>query len=172
MERRKTLKLRVITLLLCIPICAGCGKTSPQTGKLSIEAAIVYSYGGPQPVARETFYLLKRDGVEVLREIGLPGKDTQELFSNFFLARAYFSFEKSDPQGEKAIQALKSESAQSLTTDFAGKAEIEGLPVGQVLYIFAMVPTRRGHCVWNLRTEIKPGHNHLLLDQKNAIYVN
>lgn len=161
---------RQALIVLAICVCIGCGKPQTPTGRLTIEAAVIYSLGGPQPVARETFYLLRRDPTEIVREAGTQGQDAEELFGNFFLVRSYMSFENDDIGKNKFNERIKQATAFSATTDFAGKTEFVNLPVGEQFHLFAITETRSGHCVWNQKLEIRPGLTHLMLDQKNAIY--
>lgn len=157
----------LIVVLICF--CCSCGSVQKPTGKLTIEAGIVYSLGGPQPVARETFYLLRRDVTKIIREVGIRGAD-DELFSNFVLVRSLANQEGYKTVIEKFDQQVKQATAYSAVTDFSGKAEFTGLPVGEQFYLFGITQTRGGHCIWNQKVNIKSGITQVIMDQKSAAY--
>ena len=55
MRASRLIAIPLCILLLLFPSC------SLFRGSLEIEAQIIYNMGGPQPVARQTFYLLDVD---------------------------------------------------------------------------------------------------------------
>ncbi|HMV87226.1 MAG TPA: hypothetical protein PKA34_29315 [Blastocatellia bacterium] len=177
------MKKWLFALTLTSVVLVSCKSLSSQTGNLSIEAAIVYAVGGPQPVAREEIRLLKKDGLEVHFNGAYNTGAIDDRLTNYFLARYYADSEAKQKRDSpeqvyldlvkeagRVEQELKDSTAFITTTDFAGKAEFKDLPVGKTFYVYAVAPTRGGHCLWNLKTEIKPGANHLILDQKNAAF--
>ena len=167
------MKLLIIPIALFGVLSLGCKSAPPLTGKLLIEAAIVYSLGGPQPVAREDFLLLKKDASEILREVGVTGDNPQNQMQNLTGSMVLVRFDKKAEERMNAVNAaIQSQVAHKVMTGFDGKAQIDNLPVGSIFYVYAVTPTRgSGYCIWNLKTEIKAGDNHLILDQKNAVYI-
>lgn len=145
-----------------IASCGSGNKTIP------IEAAIVYSYGGAQPVARTEFYLLRKDFLELGKEIGfLPVIDPLDAE-----ARG-----KSGNPARAGVQVerIKDYIVMKATTDFSGKAQFENVPSG-VYYIVGYAETRKqdslydSYRIWNVRVDTanydgKP----ILLDQKSAL---
>ena len=133
---------------------------SENKGSLSLEAAIIYKMNGPQPVARVQFYLLDDDLKEILR--GIAG---DSAISKFTLASLHPDTDATFYS--QALQLIKLHTIQSATTDFSGKAEFQPVKP-KVYYIMGVTETRGGVAIWNLRTEIKPGKNGVVLDQNNA----
>lgn len=168
---------------------------TPELASLSIEAAIVYSMGGAQPVARTDFLLLDESLPKILREAGLnvgdldaehtresrrkfptmpdfskmsPAKaDTDEnLVTDFALASKFPSL--GDGQFlTKARDGIRKHTVTTGTTDFGGKLQMKDVQPGNY-FIVAYAETRRGYAIWNLAVSLKAGLNSILLDQRNA----
>ena len=73
---------------------------------------------------------------------------------------------------ECAMRSIRAHSAASVTTDANAQAVFTNLLQG-TYYLFGRFyrmrkPVRRGGMYWNLRTEIKPGANRLVLSVSNA----
>jgi hypothetical protein len=137
---------------------------------LNLEAAIVYSVGGAQPVARTDFFLLDKSLPDVLRDAGLragqrdaesnarlrqkfpsmpdfsraspPRADTDDnLLSDFGLAAKY---PENSPQFlATAINAIKQHTTTTGTTDFTGKVELARIKPGEY-YVLGLAQTRKG----------------------------
>lgn len=168
-QETKMIRFTLIAVVLCL--CVGCRERQLNpAGTLEIEAAIVYSLGGPQPVAAETFYLMTRDVAEIIKQVGIRGANEEELFSNLVLVRSLGSREGYKSVVTNFDQQVKRFSAYSVTTDFTGKARFTGLPVGQKFYLFGTTQTRSGHCVWNQEIVVAQGTTRLRLSQNNAVY--
>jgi hypothetical protein len=68
----------------------------------------------------------------------------------------------------KAMNVLKSKAIKSFMTDFQGKAKIEDLIAG-TYYVCGVCEMGRETGVWNVRIDLKPGENSLMLDNKNMV---
>ena len=65
-----------------------------------------------------------------------------------------------------ATDALGSEEIKFFITDSQGKARIEGLKA-ETYYIGGVSETNQEISFWNVRIELKPGKNSLILDNRN-----
>ena len=152
---------------------------APQSGALSLEAALVFRSGDVKPVARTVFYLLDDDLAKILRSAGLKTsqrygtmEDTdQNLLFSFGSASKYPSLEGQAQFYATATEALKPHIKQSITTDFSGKATFQNVPIGNY-FLMGFGVTPRGFVLWNLAVEIKPGNASITLDQNNAAFAN
>lgn len=168
---------------------------APEPPSLAIEAAVIYNFGGAQPLARTEIVLLDQSLPQVLRDAGLHGGDldieharaSKNRFPNMPDFSRY-STRKPDTDAQlledlanalhfptlgdgqfisKATEAIKAHTAASGTTDFAGKLELRDLKPRQY-FVYAVTQTRRGHALWNIPVEIKEGRNSLSIDNTNA----
>jgi hypothetical protein len=152
---------------------------TPQSGTLSLEAALVFRSGDVKPMARTVFYLLDDDLAKILRSAGLRTsqrygtmEDTdQNLLFSFGSASKYPSLEGQTQFYSTAMEALKPHIKQSITTDFSGKATFQNVQSGNY-FLMGFGVTPRGFVLWNLAVEIKPGTTSITLDQNNAAFAN
>ncbi len=146
--------------------------TKAKGGMLSIEAAIVYSYGGVQPVARTEFMLFVENPDVLLAEISKPDENGRQLnTTNLFgsVGGNIYVNGRGD-EGQVAYKHLIQKRVQSVTTDFTGKATFKPVIPGQY-YIFGVTATRGGVAVWNIPIQIEIGENSLTVDQNNAVSI-
>lgn len=166
-----------------------------DTPSLAVEAAIVYNFGGAQPLARMEITLLDQSLPQILRDAGLHGGDLD--IEHARASRQRFpgmpDFSRMSPRkpdtdatlladlanaihfptlGDgtflgKARNAIKSHTVASGTTDFSGKLELRDLKPGSY-FVYAMTQTRGGHALWNIPIEIKTGRKTLTIDSTNA----
>ena len=135
---------------------------------LSIEAALVYSYGGAQPVARTTFYLLDESAEKILADAGMnTGRSQTSFVDTYAMATIYSLLPSQAKISAQGTAAITPHILEQTTTDFTGKATFEGLET-RTYWIFAVVKTRSGYAVWNLEQSIIEGENKIILDQNNA----
>lgn len=134
-----------------------------QRNSLAIKAAIVYNFGGAQPVARTTFYLSRID---------LENAASKAKIEITTSAPSLWAFEESvnsqlgKKETSRFVKAIKPFIVSTATTDFNGDALFESVPIGSY-YLIGIAPTRSGMAVWNL--PVKTGMNQtILLDQNNA----
>lgn len=158
-----------------------------QKGSFTIDAKIVYNLGGPQPVARQTFYLLDTDALSLTGDDPKYRATMNQLEGDAkteiqLAAVLYLMFQKSLKEGfdEEKGKALipgwvRSKSfweghiVQTAQTDFNGHAEFSGIRPG-VYWLTGMAETRAAFAFWNLKLEIGRGQGNLILDQNNAVY--
>lgn len=174
-------------------------KETPQpiaeTTSLAIEAAIIYNFGGAQPLARTEIALLDQSLPQILRDAGLHGGDLDAEHARASKQRypnmpdfSRYSPRRPDTDANlledlanaiqfptlgdgqflgKARDAIKAHTVASGTTDFAGKLELKDLKPAHY-FVYAITQTRGGHALWNVPIEIKTGRNSLSIDNTNA----
>jgi hypothetical protein len=140
-----------------------------RTGSIAIQAGLVYTMGGAQPVARVQFYLLDEDLEEILRRVEVRPRidagDNISFVDRYSLATVYPMREQ--VYLEACAKEIQPHIRQSITTDFNGNGRFNAVPVG-TYYLMGITKTRKGYAVWNLAVEVKPGENQIILDQNNA----
>lgn len=141
--RRKTAMLLTLIALLFV----SCKQTEqkPAQPNIQIKVAIIYSLGGAQAVARENFYLLNKDAVQLWKDAGLV-KDEKNLWFSFSLDR----LDAMDNKPSKFEEAIKPHIVKSITTDFEGNATFENVPEGNY-YIYGVTQTRGGYAAWSYK---------------------
>lgn len=135
----------------------------PTQRNIPIKVAIIYSVGGAQAVARENFYLLKKDALQIWKDAGII-KDEKKFGFEYQLAR----LNTKEGNSSRFDEAIKPHIVNTTTTDFEGNAVFENVPEGEY-YIYGVTGTRGGIAIWSYKVstqEIKT----ILLDNKNAIY--
>jgi hypothetical protein len=143
------------------------------TGSLAIQAAVVYRYGGAQPVARTDFVILDDDPITIVTNAGIQGKKPWAA-PRMGILESLLYMHMGNPwyDGAAALQALKSHVIAAGTTDFNGQLVFTNLPANKRIYIFGIAQTRGGWAVWDLWYEIPPGQVwSAVLDQKNAAII-
>ena len=116
--------------------------TKTKGGTLSIEAGIVYLYGGAQPVARTEFLMLDDSMEEFLKsEATLTDKDNKaiEMPSRRFLLSLIFV--KASLGDNATIQKIREHTVQSVQTDFNGRATFKPVTPGRY-YIYGNTAVR------------------------------
>jgi hypothetical protein len=110
---------------------------------LVVEASIIDDAGETGPLAGQVFYILERnpDGL-------LKGDVTSEIWY------------------AKTMNALRNCALTFFITDSQGKAEIKDLKM-EIYYICGIGHTRQRVVIWNIPVELKPGENHLELNNEN-----
>jgi hypothetical protein len=170
-------------------------KPADETPSLAIEAAVIYNFGGAQPLARKEIALLDASLPQILREAGLHGGDLDVEENRAFRQRnpsapdfSRYSPRKPDTDATllndlvsaiefptlgdgqflgKAIPAIKAHIVITGTTDFSGKLELKDLKPGNY-FVYLITQTRSGYALWNVPLEIKAGRNSLSIDNTNA----
>lgn len=152
---------------------------SAKTATLNLEAGLVYRSGDSKPVARVDFFLLDKSAAAIVKESGVKlsdrasstddGSDRSTMFQ-LGLALAY----RSGNEGEglaTVLAAIKQHTIKSFTTDFGGKAAVEGIPQGDY-YVFGFYKSSQGFVIWNVPATLNAGSNSVVLDQNNADYAH
>lgn len=179
---------KLISLLVALALLSLFTTCSFTRGKIKLEAQIVYNMGGPQPVAQQSFYLLKSDLKELLRQSVTQNLDKSKSSSdrevNFlavtlvllYLTGAGQAVKDSSANIKPVIDAFNTskpawESAivQSAKTDFKGVATFENVPAGEY-WITGITETRGGFALWNHKISVTRGENEVVLSQNNAVF--
>jgi hypothetical protein len=157
---------RPLIAILLVSVLSACSSLSsdeqPNQVTLKIRAAIVYKMGGPQPVARTTFYLTKESLVSLLRKSGKS--------EDIGVFAALVNYETQLEGRSKAFDNLvKPIAVATATTGFEGNASFKDLsPV--TYFLIGVTQTRSGVAIWN--TPVTPGDETVLVDQSNAAYTS
>jgi hypothetical protein len=159
---------RLLTVLILIAFSIACSSEGPDGAApkkeltIKIKAAIVYKMGGPQPVARTTFYLTKESLISLARKAG-KNEDIGVL-------GAMANYETQLEGSSKTIEGfVKPAALSTVTTDFEGNASFKNLAPG-TYYLIGVAQTRSGVAIWN--TPVAPGDETILIDQHNAAYTS
>jgi hypothetical protein len=155
---------------------------------LKIEAKIIYNMGGPQPVARQKFYLVSVDPMAIrgddpklkakLDKLEGDAKNAL-LFQSMLLPLLKAGIEeKTIKEGKEKIFLNSFESSKDVwsdylvaetTTDFDGKAVFKDVPNGEY-WLVGQTETRAAFTLWDLKIKTPINEEKLLLDQNNALY--
>ncbi len=139
----------------------------PVEYKIPIKVGIIYSMGGVQAVAREDFYLLNKDAVQIWKDAGLLEglKDETDFMMRILIDDLVVTQNKPS----RFAETLKPHIVKTTTTDFEGNAAFENVPQGEY-YIYARTKTRGGNAIWNYKVSTNPENKTVILDNKNALY--
>jgi len=131
---------------------------------LKIEAGIVYSYGGTQPVARTTFGLLDADPTPEIKKAPLSKMGREfRLDVNNGWEEMLFRCGSTMPE---AMAVIESHIRYRMTTGFDGKGEFTGVKPGKY-WVFGATRLREGCAFWLLDIDLTKSAS-LTLDQNNA----
>ncbi len=150
----------ILILTLCLSSCLNkSNETIKKNGTLPVKVAVIYGFGGAQPVAQGKFYLLDKDFDEIVEAKG----DSAVLINIFDSALG------KAPSGSILEEGIKEHIVASTTTDFEGNGSFENVLTGK--YFLVGTTTTRAkseYILWNLPIEIKADNQTLLLSQKNG----
>jgi hypothetical protein len=163
----------LIVSLLAFVSLTSCSKAEqkieqkPVEYKIPIKVGIIYSMGGAQAVAREDFYLLNKDAVQIWKDAGLLKgiKDEKQFMFNVLVD----DYVATKDKPSKFAGTLKPHIVKTTTTDFEGNAAFENVPQGEY-YIYSRITTRDGNAIWNYKVSTNPENKTVILDNKNAFY--
>jgi hypothetical protein len=154
-------------------------KPPAEMGSLSIEAGIVYQFGGAQPVARNDFVLFDQNPETILSDALMlqlkyrgpnysKALEPDSFLVNYVLCS--FSIKQEEINAVNAAnRVLRGHVAAGGTTDFGGKLTFSAVPTG-TYWLFGITRLRSGFTFWNLRVAIGPGSQGVILDQRNAAF--
>lgn len=149
-------------LLSTTSICAAKGKVKSK-GTLDVKAALVYRMGGPQPVARQKFYLLDMDFDEIYERNEKIGVDAvvTPLMAFVGTMRAHA------PVGVGIVEAsIEGHVVAAATSDFEGHVSFKDIPVGSYFFVGMTLTRTEGQFVlWNLPVTVKSKNEELLISQ-------
>jgi hypothetical protein len=137
---------------------------APSNVTLKIEAGIVYSYGGTEPVARTTFGLLDVDPTPEIKKAP-PSKMAGEFRLNVNNGWEEMLFRCGSSMPE-AMAIIESHLRYRMTTGFDGKGEFAGVKPGKY-WVFGATRMREGCAFWLLDVDLTKSGS-LTLDQNNA----
>jgi hypothetical protein len=174
------------TFLLLLFFASCTSKTSEpikKTGTLPIKAAVIYDFGGPQPVSQTKFYLLNKDFDEILEEKGenhraVLNEPRAVKMGELLYELMLKSKGKADPKmfnlGPPGIveEGIKQYIVATTTTDFEGNGNLEDVPLGKYFLVgFATTRTTRteqDYVLWTLPVEVKASNQPVLVSQVNG----
>jgi hypothetical protein len=151
--------------------CIACGQPqsrvatpSSPTGNavLTITSGLSSEPNVPNPLASLTYVLLRNSFAATLAKGGItvpPGTSP-------FLALNE-ACGKRTPECQPSIQALNAANATGARADLNGKATLPGVTPG-VYYVMLSARYNNQPIYWDLKVELKPGANSVVLDQHNA----
>jgi hypothetical protein len=140
----------------------------PVEYKIPIKVGIIYSMGGAQAVAREDFYLLNKDAVQIWKDAKLLEGMKNE--NDFMMRILLDDLVVTQNRPAKFVETLKPHIVKTTTTDFEGNATFENVPQGEY-YIYSRTKTRDGNAIWNYKVSTNPENKTVFLDNKNALYL-
>lgn len=134
------------------------------TGTLTAQVAVVMQSGDVKPIARREFVVLKKSAVDIAKEQGLQPTGSNLAFTLSIELNVW----SQQPEAMRRISAeILKNVIMKAETDFGGKLEIKGLPLGSY-YLFGFTSIGKSSILWDLPITIKPGANSITLDQHNA----
>ena len=145
-------------------------------GSLIIEAGLVFNSGDVKPVARADIVLLDASlaSIATAAKIDIPITDKKNPLPaelavpmQFGFSLKYDELPRFSGFRAKILEALRTHVAYSVTTDFSGKAQLDGILPGKY---FLLGYSKAGDSValWHWPIEIGHGQTKLTLDNKNA----
>jgi hypothetical protein len=139
----------------------------PTSGKLSIEAGLIFNSGDVKPVARTTFYLLDQDLGEILKPLGeTPGT----LRSGLDFLNTLSDSPKAKAQYERLKTTVQQHIVATATTGFDGKAQFSDVRAG-LWFLYGAFHVGENDVAWHLKVEIKPGaETAVVLDNYNRSF--
>jgi hypothetical protein len=144
----------ILILTLCLSSCL-----NKSNGTLPVKVAVIYGFGGAQPVAQGKFYLLNKDFDEIAEAKG----EFAVLINPFISALGEV------PSGSILEEGIKEHIIASTTTDFEGSGKFENVIMGSYFLVGTTTTRSKGeYILWNLPVEIKADNQTLLLSQKNG----
>jgi hypothetical protein len=133
---------------------------APDKGTVTLDAKIMTSAGGVQPVKAERFYLLDKDLESILSEAGIDDETGQGLTNAYGLSVLYP--DKYGDTKQRALSAINKHIVYRTQTDASGKASMKDVNPGSY-YFFGITKTKTGFAVWNSPVSINAGQNPLNL---------
>jgi hypothetical protein len=129
---------------------------------LSIASGFTVSAGTPNPLAGHTFTLLKDSLETILGKVGF------QTTADISAIQAMFSAcTNRDPSCRSAVDAMNAQTAAGIKSDSTGNAQFGSLPAG-TYYLVGSARLNNRLTVWNLKVELQPGANSVILGPNNA----
>jgi hypothetical protein len=148
-----------------------------KTGKLDLEAGLVFNSGDVKPVGRATFYLLKEGASKIVltqEHLDAYNQDMARLQAEretldkwtMYGAVLYMDGQLSPTFAVAVKKSLNAAAVSQTTTGFDGKATFENVPVGDY-FLFGYYTFGDQTTYWNVPVSIKAGTNKVVLDNDN-----
>jgi hypothetical protein len=145
-----------------------------KTGKIELEAGLIFNSGDVKPVGRATFSVLKESAEKIVltqehldmynRDISSLGFGSQEKSLagwSMYGAVLYMDGQITPSYAAAVRDAISKASVASATTGFDGKATIEDVPIGDY-YLFGVYKFGKQTTYWNVPVSVKAGTNRPL----------
>jgi len=145
------------------PPATGMPNNRPATGDAILAISGFPSQSGaPNPLTGHALFLLKNGFSDVLVKNGMPPPAGATPLQGWDLA-----CQKALPQCAQALAVLRPYMAAVVRMDASGNATFAGVPAGSY-YVFGTTHANRLALGWDVRVDLRPGANSLVLDQRNA----
>ena len=149
-------------MLGLILACIVCGQSPNGTAVLTISSGFPTQPTGPNPLAGLTYILLRDSFAATLVKGGIAVPPNTSPFAALNTACG-----KRVPECQKSVQALNAANVTGAKADLNGKATLRAVPPG-VYYVMVAARYNGQALYWDLKVELKPGANSVVLDQHNA----
>lgn len=114
------------------------------------------------PLANMTYVLLRDSFAATVARGGIPVPPGTSPFIALNEACG-----RRTPECQKSLEALNFANAAGAKADLNGQTKLPGVPPG-VYYVMVAARYNNKTIYWDLRVELKPGANSVVLDQGNA----
>jgi len=132
------------------------------TGVLLALTVMVGADGNSRPVST-SFFVLRHSADVALRQGGVQSRPGMSMTQSWLL-----DCQERTPACKQGASGLAADAMGSLRTDAQGKAMTNALPAG-AYYVVGSVRDQGQERVWNVRVDLKPGTNNVVLDQGNLL---
>ncbi len=132
------------------------------TGVLLALTVMVGADGNSRPVST-SFFVLRHSAAVALRQGGVQSRPGMSMTQSWLL-----DCQERTPACKQGASGLAADAMGSLRTDAQGKAMTNALPAG-AYYVVGSVRDQGQERVWNVRVDLKPGTNNVVLDQANLL---
>ena len=142
---------------------------SHQTGNavLSVSSGLPSQPGAVNPLAGKGVVLFKESFGGFLKRKGMfqgpPGSTTKQSPLGVWA----YACQTGSPVCQQALYEMRPNSVAEARTDQNARATLPGVPAG-TYYLYTIAIHNKQLLVWDLRVELNPGSNSIILNQANA----
>jgi hypothetical protein len=155
-----------VSLAAATPATAAVSSAVAAGAVLHLAAGYSDPAGGFRPLAGSRFVVLKESIEKALSRGGFQPAPGVSVLKGWTVACQIKAV--ACAQGLNGINA---DSVGSIRTDVEGRAQVSALAAG-TYYVFGTAQRGAQAVIWNVRVELRPGTNSVVLDQRNATLVN